>query len=93
MVMTKLARITIALPAELLQQVDRLASKDLTNRSVKIRQAIAEYVSKPQNIAVAKPNSIKHAAMYNLVKIDNPHIDPNDIDLIKFLYDTKFSQE
>lgn len=82
-------RITISLPAGLLQQVDRLADHSYGNRSIVIRNALLEFVRQPGNKLIADPDSVNIAKMHQELKAQHPYLNPDDAELIQFLYEQR----
>jgi metal-responsive CopG/Arc/MetJ family transcriptional regulator len=82
-------KLTITLPPALIEQIDRLALHDFASRSDIIRLAVLKYVREPQNKIIADPDSVAIAKMYEDIKGDHPYLDPNDAELIKFIYEQR----
>ncbi len=85
-------KVTITLPEVLLNQVDRLAQHDYGNRSSVIRMALLQFVRQPSNKLVADPDSVAVAKLYQQLKAEHPHLDPDDATLIRFLYEQKITK-
>lgn len=71
-------KISLAAPQGLLKRVDRLAKLNYTSRSDILRQALLEYTRKPENNLDLRAEQ----AELNLVRVDFPDVDPNDIELL-----------
>ncbi|HEX4774803.1 MAG TPA: ribbon-helix-helix domain-containing protein [Candidatus Saccharimonadales bacterium] len=82
-------KITITIPAELLEQLDRPVRHELSTRSGVIRQAVWDYAHKPQNEVIANPDRLPIDHMFKAVEDDYPGLDPNNAALIKFFYEQK----
>lgn len=82
-------RINITLPPGLLKQVDRLVEHNYGNRSTIIRNALLDYVRQPSNKLIANPNSVNIAKLYRELKAEHPYLNPDDAELIQFLYEQR----
>jgi predicted DNA-binding protein len=86
-------KISICLSTKLLQKIDNLAEYSYANRSDIIRQALVTYVHDPSNVLIADPNAVVMQKAYEYIKDDHPYLDPNDFELIQFIYEQKLSEK
>jgi metal-responsive CopG/Arc/MetJ family transcriptional regulator len=85
-------KISVSLPTSLIQQMDKWANYEYTNRSDVIRTALLEFLRDPSRLIVTDPESIVTDKMYELIKDEHPYLNPRDEAMVKFLYDLKMSK-
>lgn len=86
-------RITITLPAVLVQQVDRLADYEFGSRSDVIRQAIVKMMREPQNELIANPDVVVTEKLYQYIKAEHPYLGADGTTYIRLLYNQKIQVE
>jgi metal-responsive CopG/Arc/MetJ family transcriptional regulator len=84
-------KISLSLTDEMLERTDRLAKHGWTTRSI-IRQALVEFLSKPENRTIVEPNEEVTALKYGIIKQRNPYVNPNDAAMINMVYDLQKEQ-
>jgi hypothetical protein len=58
-----------------------------------IRAALLEFIRQPRNKLVADPDSVAIAKRYQELKAEHPFLNPDDSELIQFLYDQKVKKD